>query len=240
MKFRYTTYLLWTLLLGSIAFAHPAFAQRLGLHVTQEELTIWKQRASNGLYKTTGDVSTNSPGDWTRIQNNANTLLANPSAKRWSGQPAGSCWSWQSNPPSLPPGRPFGGISLRMSAFFYLITGNTTYRDAALNELLAQAATPGTNWTDSSRWIVNDNCLSGDPWSWEISMWIRKLLYGYDYIRSSISAGDRTTLDAWFSNAAALFNANIDKSAQTAFPNRLKDDYTTSPFTLAPAVAFLE
>ena len=75
MKFRYTTYLLWTMLLRSIAFAHPAFAQRLGLHVTQEELNIWKQRASSGPYKTTGDVSTNSPGDWNRIQNNATRKL---------------------------------------------------------------------------------------------------------------------------------------------------------------------
>ena len=49
-------------------------ATRLGLHVTQEELNIWKQRAVSGPYKTTGDVSPNSPGDWNRIAANASSL----------------------------------------------------------------------------------------------------------------------------------------------------------------------
>ena len=63
------------------------FAQtRLGLHFTQEELNIWRQRAENGPYKTRGDVRTNSPGDWERIAGHANAFLSKPSEERWKGQ----------------------------------------------------------------------------------------------------------------------------------------------------------
>src|SRR5688572_2365561 len=50
MNSRNATYVFWTMLLGCIAFAHPAFAQtRLGLHVTQEELNIWRQRRTDNV-----------------------------------------------------------------------------------------------------------------------------------------------------------------------------------------------
>ena len=50
------------LLILATIMPYNAIAQtRLGLHVTQEELNIWKQRAQNGPYKSTGDVRTNSP-----------------------------------------------------------------------------------------------------------------------------------------------------------------------------------
>ena len=199
---------------------------RIGLHVTQEELNIWRQRRIKwplqGSRRRTDQLSR----DWTRIQTNADTFLNNPSAKRWSGQPAGNCWSALSDPPSLPPGRD-SGEALRDAAFVYLLTGNTTYRDAVLNELLAQAAAAGTNFSDSTRWNTNAGCATGDSWSWEITMWLRKLLYGYDYIRSSISAGNRTTLDTWFNNAAVFWESNTHATVIQRFPNRLSDDYTS-------------
>jgi hypothetical protein len=220
-----TNLLVAVLLVGLSLVAQNAVAQtRLGLHVTQEELNIWKQRSQSGPYKSAGDVQTNSPGDWTRIQNNANSFLNNPLQHRWSGQPAGTCWSYRSNPPSLPPGRN-AGEKLRDAGFVYLLTSNTSYRDAVLNELLAQAATAGTNWADSTRWNVSSNCAYGDAWSWEITAWLTKLLYGYDYIRNSISAANRATLDTWFINAANLWNQNTHTIITTRFPNRDSDDY---------------
>lgn len=58
---------------------------RLGLHVTADELAIWQDRAVNGPYKTAGDVSTNSPGDWTRIAANAATFSGDPGAENVKG-----------------------------------------------------------------------------------------------------------------------------------------------------------
>src|SRR5687768_5208910 len=64
---------------------------RFGLHFTQEEIDIWKQRAASGPYKGASDVSTNSPGDWTRIQSNATTFSNSPTADRWAGNTTGVC-----------------------------------------------------------------------------------------------------------------------------------------------------
>jgi len=82
---------LWTVAL-LLCFAEILSAQtRLGLHFTQEELNIWRQRAQNGPYKTRGDVCTNSPGDWERIVSHANAFLSNPSGERWKGQANAIC-----------------------------------------------------------------------------------------------------------------------------------------------------
>jgi hypothetical protein len=80
-------------------------ATRLGLHVTQEELNVWKQRAGvvppNSLtpnatvkYKAVGDVSTNSPGDWNTIVASKNAWDASPSsrtAQAWAGKSGSTC-----------------------------------------------------------------------------------------------------------------------------------------------------
>jgi len=75
-----------------LCLTEALFAQtRLGLHFTQEELNIWRQRAENGPYKTRGDVCTNSPGDWERIVGHANAFLSKPSEERWKGQICAVC-----------------------------------------------------------------------------------------------------------------------------------------------------
>ena len=96
-------------------------ATRLGLFVTQEELNIWRQRAAKGPYKTKGDVSPNSPGDWTRIQKNATAFLSNPSSDRWSGQTQDVCFVSKPSRPSR-----HYGVNMRDAAFYYLITGDTS------------------------------------------------------------------------------------------------------------------
>lgn len=184
----------------SLVPLHSAMAaKRLGLHVTQEELDIWRQRAAKGPYKTTGDVSTNSPGDWTRMLNNANAFLSNPSAERWKGQVEATCKTMNSEAPKRNLGE-----KLRDAGFVYLITGDTKYRDAARNELLAQAAETGTNFADRTRWCPTVLTGTHQP-VLDINMWLNKMLFGYDYIRSSLTHAHRDTLDRWFLNAGLFF-----------------------------------
>jgi hypothetical protein len=205
-----------------------AIAQtRIGLHVTQEELAIWKQRAASGPYKTKGDVSTNSPGDWTRIQSNASAFLSNPSEERWSGQTQASCV--QNGTASVHPLRT-KGEKLRDAAFTYLITNDTRFRDAVKSELLAQAATSGTNWTDSTRWCKGV-LGNGEP-IFEITLWLSKILLGYDYIRSSISESDRKILDNWFLSAGLFIEEIPSRIARMRWPNRDNDDYSASQYPL--------
>ena len=151
MKFRYTTYLLWTLLLGSIAFAHPAFAQRLGLHVTQEELNIWKQRASNGPYRVTGDVQLIRREIGPAFRTMRRHFLRTPRRSVGRVSPPEVAGVGSLIHRLFPLGGPRGNL-LEMPRLFILLPAIRAYRDAVLNELLAQAATAGTNWTDPVRW----------------------------------------------------------------------------------------
>src|SRR5262249_37269259 len=107
------------------ALNQSALAQtRLGLHVTQEELTIWRQRAQNGPYKTAGDVSINSPGDWDRIVSNRNAFASNPSNGRWTApQTVNGCVEANPNTYGWPEpgdGNVYWSTRLRDAAFYGL------------------------------------------------------------------------------------------------------------------------
>src|SRR5262245_13786739 len=89
----------WAALGDSIGVSTVA-NQRLGLHVTSQELAIWQSRAASGPYKTAGDVSTNSPGDWTDIVSRKNSFNSSPTTDRWAGNTTGTCWTPSSTAPS--------------------------------------------------------------------------------------------------------------------------------------------
>lgn len=213
----------------------PAAAQtRLGLFYTAEEVAVWRTRTVSGPYRVAGDVQTNSPGDWARILSNATTFLSNPSIGRWAGK-TGSCFSNSD--------RGINGISfddgrhLRDAAFAWLMIQDTTYRDAVRDELLTQAGLAGTAWDSTTVWSGDCLAVLTDPTAvLEVHTWLYKLLVAYDYIRNDISAGQRTTLDAWFTVAATRFvyllNVHI---AEKRWPLRSSDTYDTSP--LAPGTS---
>jgi len=196
-------------------------ATRLGLHVTAEELAIWQTRAVSGPYKTTSDVSTNSPGDWDRIAANALTFknAAKP-YQQWAGQVAASCYNLSSG---TPPGRG-QGENLNNAAFYYLVKGDTAYGNLVVTDLLAQAAVTGTNFADTVRWC---HTIWDDPEpAYGVTMWLTKLLFAYDYVKGNMTSGQRTTMETWFHNAGTYWEANIDLLVEDAYPNRDTDNYT--------------
>jgi hypothetical protein len=200
-------------------------ATRLGLHVTQEELNIWKQRATNGPYKNKGDVSTNSPGDWTRMLSQANAFVASPAADCFAGQVSASCVPRADTFPDMH----FAlGDKLLNAGFVYLVTGATSYRDAVRTELLAQAGVTGTNFADSTRWCLSEGNDADNFFN--AAIWLVKLLHGYDYIRASLSTADRTTLDTWFSNAATFFEGAVASNLGDLFVNRKAGNYTLTSY----------
>lgn len=197
------------------------------LGITQPEINRWNVRRVSGPYKSDGDAFTNSPGDWDRIQANATAFMSDNEV--WSGQTAAACWSWDVSPPPALPGRSRGD-EIRDAAFVYLLTGTTSYRDRVLSQLLDQAAETGTDFSDGVRWAITADCATGDAYSWEVTQWLSKLILAYDYIRHSIGSTDKTTLDAWFTNAATFWNSNINQTAEVRFPNRSSDDYDTQDY----------
>lgn len=180
---------------------------------------VWQDRAVNGPYKTAGDVSTNSPGDWDRIVTNKSSFMSNQTGDRWSGQTTNVCWTVSQ--PDVGQSR---GINLLCAAFYSLVQSDSTVRTAVRDELVAQSTTAGTIFTNTTRW-----CQTGfDGFIHDYASWLIRLLFAYDYIRSNLSGADQTTLDTWFHDAGTYFDDNVNYFVtQNRFPNRNTDDYTT-------------
>lgn len=182
-------------------------AQNIGIHVTKTELELWKKRTTSGPYKTSGDMSPNSPGDWTRIINNANQFIANPSADRYLG----GSGNYQTEPHS-------NHIKMRDAAFVYLLTGDKKYFDPVKKELLAQIAVPVM---DCSKWE-----LVGDTHRFTAAEWFVRLLFTYDYIKAGLTSAEKSTLNKYFLNVGKFYANNINHYHEMLFPNRLKGDYS--------------
>ncbi len=230
------TTLLGTTLLGlsTPAQASAATSKWLGLHYTAEELAIWRRRAQVGPYKTRDDVVQNSPGSWDRIAANAQRFLANPAAVRHvqkdsSGQPVTTCV--QKNAPEPVMSDTAGSSLLRDAAFYYLITGETAYRDAVKAELLWQAREPTTDFSNRAIWcpgVIYDI----NP-SFALAHWQTKLLHAYDYLgRASFTATELQLLDRWHYQAANFWRMDLNKSFDALFVDRWNGNYTRSSFIL--------
>jgi hypothetical protein len=235
MKFRYVTHLSWLILAGFIAVGCPALAQtRLGLHVTQEELNIWRQRAQNGPYKTAGDVSTNSPGDWTRIVNNRNAFASNPSNGRWKPPVTeNNCVPANTSTYGWPEGNTNeGGVAgdwatkIRDAAFHNLVMGVTTDRAAIKQELLWVASQSFTQWGNPNGIWCFGKIWDSAP-AVGVAAALQKLLYAYDYLgRNAFTQSERDTLDRWFFDAADFWRRDMDFAQDEKFVDRWNGNYT--------------
>jgi hypothetical protein len=229
-------------LAGFIAVGCPALAQtRLGLHVTQEELNIWRQRAQKGPYKSAGDVSPNSPGNWDRIVANRNAFAANPSNGRavapflTNGQYVtgnGNTYSW----PEPGDTNVHWSMRLRDAAFYDLVMGVTTDHAAIKQELLWISSQSFTNWAaPNGIWRTNDG-PQGEVWqpgdtapTFGITAWLMRILHAYDYMgRVNFTQTELNQLDRWFFDAAEYWHYELDSSLtrDIGFQNRLAGDYT--------------
>lgn len=199
----------------------PAASGRSGLHFSPAEVAVWRTRAQSGPYRVAGDISTNSPGDWLRIKANADALLAAPSDAVWSGptQDRGSCVpQWADEPPTR------GASNLRDAAFTYLVTGDARYAVAAKTQLMAQANVANLDFGNRDRWCY------GVLWdinpSFQVTHWLTKLLYAYDYLGAEqFTASERARLDGWFADAARFWHHDMDRSFNSAFIDRPNGDY---------------
>lgn len=203
----------------------PGVPGHIGLHFTAAELELWRERAASGPYRSEGDVTTNSPGDWDRIVDNADEFMEDPSAAVWAGPQDGGCVSRdiRLGPPTDPP------TELRDAAFFSLITDSDAHRQAVANALLEQARVPNLDLSDRSRWCLGD-IDDGHP-SFMMSHWLSKLLFAYDYVgTAAFSRGERRELEQWFYAAADFFRRDSEPSLDRLFINRRGEDYRLTDF----------
>ena len=214
--------------------SQSAIAQtRLGLHVTQEELAIWRQRAISGPYKTAGDVSTNSPGDWDRIVANRNAFAANPSRGRWRApatvsdcvEANTSTYGWPEAASEGGSGAPWSRY-LRDAAFHNLVMGVTTDQAAIKQELLWVSSQPFTQWGDPSGPWCFEKLWDSAP-SFGITSVLTRVLFAYDYLgRAAFSQSELGQLDRWFFDAADFWRRDMDIGLAGIFVDRWDGNYT--------------
>ena len=103
------------------------------------------------------------------------------------------------------------------------------YGAAVRKELMAQVAESGTNFANTSHWCFEKSSDSGPAFS--IAEWLTRLMFSYDYIKTSLSSSDKTTLNKWFKNAAAYIQSNYDPTLNTKFVNRNAGNYTLDGYS---------
>lgn len=204
------------------------FHNKIGIHITKEELAIWRERAKKGPYKTKGDVSENSPGDWDRIIRNANKFLLDPYKEIWKGDPSKGCVQKYSAHPSTE------GVKLRDAAFVYLIKKENIYLNAVKKNLLAQANEPLTDFSNHNRWC-EDVLYDVNP-AFSIAEWLTRLLLAYDYTKDGFDNEEKVVIERWFKDAAYFFYRNTNPGLNKLFVDREKNDHRLSSYAMAVKV----
>jgi len=91
--------------------------------------------------------------------------------------------------------------------------------------LLTHAAKPGLDFTDGTIWCTD----GGSPTFrlWRVAVMMGRMMHAYDYIKDTVTTGDRDTILQWFHDCATFLDAAQHNRAGASFPNRLNDDYVT-------------
>ncbi|MES2731657.1 MAG: Ig-like domain-containing protein [Bacteroidota bacterium] len=220
--------------LGLFITFHLFSQTRLGLHVTQEELSIWRERANRGPYKTASDVQANSPGDWARILENANKFKGNSTtdstslkADRWTPWPGGGC-----HPESVPTVNTVTNqaVMLKDAAFVYLLKQDASYLPRVKAEILKYVRNPLLNFANRNRWC---SVQADQSPGFTVSEFLTRILFAYDYVRiaGGFTAAEQTEVQNWAYNAGKWYSDNIDAYFQKRYENRLKGDYTLTDYS---------
>jgi hypothetical protein len=222
----------------SLPIPSPAgIATALG--ITNAEVAVWADRAVNGPYKSDGDVSTNSPGDWDSAVSRAATFAASPLSDNWQGNTSAEPW----HPNDLFCNYTEGtgveaacvpsfdqGLNILAAAFVTLVMpGTYSYADEVRTALLAEIAYAGTDWTNTAKWP--DEQL-GDANSYLIAYYLSRIITAYSYVRENavFSVGERAAIDEWFSDAAYYWAKNVNyllTGGNGVHPNRNTEFDTT-------------
>lgn len=194
---------------------------RLGLHVTAAELEIWRERSVRGPYRTPGDAIPNSPGDWERIEKHAAIFSSQPEAGRWRGptHKIDKCVVQSRRWPHDVSGMParLGAPEHLRDAAFHAMVARPPNCGAIVRsikaELLWHTQQPALDFTNRSRYCLERFGRGYHP-AFQISAWLRKLMYAFDYSRIA-APGEWPDVEeqqvlTWFASVAPWYMAQVD------------------------------
>lgn len=212
----------------------------LTLHATQADLDEMRSRVTSGPFHTA-----NNPvpwGDWTRIVEDKNRFMNNPTASRWDGPTANNPGGHvkDNNTRTIPTYLPHIGevADLRNAAFYAWVIGSgasavATQVATILNQ---QVNYNDTVFTNRTRWsLTQDSSHKSDQTPcWQIANWAIKMLSAYDYIKawetensgSLFTAQQDADLKAWHEGLAAWYMPRLSEQFDSLYTNRAT--YSTS------------
>ena len=197
---------------------------------TSAEIAEWQSRSVSGPYRSTGDVSTNSPNDWLRAASNASNFDSNPTQSRWVQPGTGYIKSGDPWPGGSGSGTtPTEQARAADAAFVAMVTGNASLRDKVKAELLWQVNESSTSSLNYSRWDPSYPGFYPSP-MFAISRWVLRWLNVYDRLgRDQFTASQLNQIDRWFYGHANYFTRIIDRTQSNSFPNRWSLDWSSRP-----------
>ena len=195
---------------------------RLGLHYTEAELVLWRERMAAGPYRSSDDVSPGSPGDWERIETRAARFLANPADAFWTPAELPS-WTGGCIPrdTSVTRQEPHGvADDLRDAAFVALVTEDSSNVGVIADAMLRQARESTTDFSDASIWCRGSDAVNDINPGFAIAEWVLQLVVAYDYVKGWLAADVRAELEAWFLEAGRYFRDVVDGNLEQMFDDR--------------------
>lgn len=185
----------------------PSPPSATGLLWNSTMLEDWQTRAASGPYRNAGDLTPNSPGDWSRIVANADAFRAG-TTQPWN---PGVAPIDKNESDAATEGRD-AGFNLRDCAFRWLVLGDTADRDAAKSHLLAELRQPWMDVTNADWWVQGGNYyLDVNPLFVITELWTRYLLTYAFLGDDTFTAAERTEvrgiMEAAASFAVAEYNA---------------------------------
>jgi hypothetical protein len=197
-------------------------ATRLGLHVTQEELNIWRQRMTDNVNGSNGQTYQAMYQNRILAGANAFKSQSHPDGDGfWAGNTSSTCVTNSGPVPSRT-----NGQNLLKSAYVFLLTGDRSYADPVKTELLNQIVQPGTRFGDRTKWCIYNFDGAFDPINWAL-----RLTYAYDYLiaggYTGFTAQNKTDIVNWIRDAGVYYEAktslqitqNVMSGAQNNPPN---------------------
>ncbi len=180
---------------------------RQGVFFTDAEVEIWRERSENGPFKSFGDVEPNSPGEWDRIVDHANTFMNDPSRDRTtrkSGQNGYENYETHQ--------------TLKDAAFCSLVKNDAEIAETVKTEILWQVRNSGITWNRQQYYDTDS-----DGW-WDAE-WVFRLAMAYDFTKHYFSDSEKADVENWFKDTAYQHANSVHAELALNFPGRLDRNY---------------
>lgn len=174
----------------------------------------WQVRAQSGPFLKAGDYLPGSPGDWARINANAQKFRT-----------AGERPVTESN-------RAAHGEFVRDAAFVVAVTGDAALAEQVRQYLVAMTARGENDFSKLCYRALDNSAPGGDAW-FRQAVWTYRLAVTYDLVRNKIGADSRLKIENWLRLQAYFFAGQIDHDLMAPFPGRLLGDYSVRGFNAA-------